>query len=120
MGSSNIIRFFVGETSSRTEIIDFSMEKQAKNRDETSSNLSLGTRLTKVKGLSRKSCCNTTPGRCQEGCRLTILFHIYHTMLLLLPKSKVGGIPGLEAYHKKYAQRRRLRRNSLPNDDFRF
>ena len=41
-------------------------------------------------------------------------------MLRLLPKSKVGGIPGPEAYHKKYAQRRRLRRNSLPNEDFRL
>ena len=44
----------------------------------------------------------------------------YHKMLRLLPKSKVGGIPGPEAYHKKYAQRRRLRLNSLPNEDFRL
>ena len=40
-------------------------------------------------------------------------------MLRLLPKSKVGGIPGPAAYHKKYTQRRRLRRNSLPDEDFR-
>ena len=73
MGSSNIIRFFVGETSSRTEIIDFSMEKQAKNRSETSSNLSLGTRLMRVKRLSRKRCCDTTPDRCQEGTVLSVV-----------------------------------------------
>ena len=44
----------------------------------------------------------------------------YHKMLRLLPKSKVGGIPGPEAYHKKYAQRRRLGRNSLSNEDSRL
>ena len=44
----------------------------------------------------------------------------YHKMLRLLPKSKVGGIAGPEVYHKKYAQRRRLCRNSLPNEDFRL
>ena len=44
----------------------------------------------------------------------------YHKILRLLPISKVGGIPGPEAYHKKNAQRRRLRRNSLPNEDFRL
>ena len=51
-------------------------EKQAKNRNETGSNLSLGTRLTRVKRLSHKRCCDTTPDRCQEGSRLTILFRI--------------------------------------------
>ena len=51
-------------------------KKQAKNMNETSSNLSLGTRLTRVKRLSRKRCCDTTPDRFQEGSRLTILFHI--------------------------------------------
>ena len=35
-------------------------------------------------------------------------------------KPRIGGIPGPEEYHKKYAQRRRLRRNSLPNEDFRL
>ena len=53
-----------------------SVEKQTKNRNETGSNLSLGTRLTRVKRLSRKRCCDTTPDRCQEGSRLTILFRI--------------------------------------------
>ena len=52
------------------------IEKQAKNRNETGSNLSLGTRLTGVKRLSYKRCCDTTPDRCQEGSRLTILFRI--------------------------------------------
>eukprot|EP00493_Phyllostaurus_siculus_P020068 UN20390 len=33
-------------------------------------------------------------------------------MLRLLPNR------GLEAYHKNYAQRRRLRQISLPNEDF--
>lgn len=45
-------------------------------------------------------------------------------MLRLLPKSNVGGIPGPETwpetYHETYAQRQRLRRNSLPNEDFRL
>ena len=44
----------------------------------------------------------------------------YGKRLCLLPKSKVGGIPGPEAYHKKYAQRRCLCRNSLLNEDFRL
>ena len=37
----------------------------------------------------------------------------YHKMLRLFPKSKVVEIPGPEAYHKKYAQRRRLRLRRL-------
>ena len=52
------------------------IEKQAINKNETDSNLSLGIRLTRVKRLSRKRCCDTTPGRCQEGSRLTILSRI--------------------------------------------
>ena len=52
------------------------LEKQAKNRKKTGSNLSLGTRLARVKRVSRKRCCDTTPDRCQEGSRLTILFRI--------------------------------------------
>ena len=52
------------------------LEKEAKSRNETCSNLSLYTRLTRVKRLSRKRCCDTTPGRCQEGSRFTILFLI--------------------------------------------
>ena len=48
--------------------------KQAKNRNETGSNLSLGTRLTVLsKRLGRKRCCDTTPDRCLECNRLTIL-----------------------------------------------
>ena len=52
-------------------------EKQTKNRNETGSDLSLGERLTRLsKRLSRKRCCDTTPDRCLEGSRLTILFRI--------------------------------------------
>eukprot|EP00493_Phyllostaurus_siculus_P002211 UN02223 len=39
-------------------------------------NLSLGTRLTRVKRLSRKRCCDTTPYRCQKGSRFTMLFRL--------------------------------------------
>ena len=53
-----------------------SIEKQAKNKNETGSNLSLGTRLTRVKRINHKRCCDTTPDRCQEGNRLTILLRI--------------------------------------------
>ena len=50
------------------------IQKQAKNRNETGSNLSLGTRLTVLsKRLGRKRCCDTTPDRCLECNRLTIL-----------------------------------------------
>ena len=39
--------------------------KQTKNRNETGSNLSLGTRLTVLsKRLGRKRCCDATPDRC--------------------------------------------------------
>ena len=49
-------------------------QKQTKNRNETGSNLSLGTRLTVLsKRLGRKRCCDTTPDRCLECNRLTIL-----------------------------------------------
>ena len=42
--------------------------KQAKNRNETGSNLSLGTRLTVLsKRLGRKRCCDATPDRCLGG-----------------------------------------------------
>ena len=74
-------------------------EKQAKNKNETCSNLSLGIRLTRVKRLSRS---DTTPDRCQKAsCLTTLSCFAYHKMLRLFPKSKVGGISGLEAYHKK-------------------
>ena len=50
------------------------IQKQAKNRNETGSNLSLGTRLTVLsKRLGRKCCCDATPDRCLECNRLTIL-----------------------------------------------
>ena len=50
-----------------------SFHKQTKNRNETGSNLSLGTRLTVLsKRVGRKRCCDATPGRCLEVCRLTI------------------------------------------------
>ena len=56
-----------------TKKILVSFEKQTKNRNETVSNLSLGTRLTVLsKRLGRKCCCDTTPDRCLEVCRLTI------------------------------------------------
>ena len=51
-----------------------SIEKQTKDRNETGPNLSLGTRLTVLsKRLGRKRCCDTTPDRCLECNRLTIL-----------------------------------------------
>ena len=50
------------------------IQKQTKNRNETGSNLSLGTRLTVLsKRLGRKRCCDATPDRCLECNRLTIL-----------------------------------------------
>ena len=53
---------------------DALIEKQAKNRNETGSTLSLATRLTVLsKRLGRKSCCDTTPDRCLELTRFTIL-----------------------------------------------
>ena len=52
------------------------VEKKAKNRNETDSNLSLGTRLTRVKRLSRERSYDTTPDRCQEDSRPIILFRI--------------------------------------------
>ena len=52
--------------------------KQTKNRTETGSNLSLGTRLTVLsKRLGRKRRCDATPDRCPEVCRFTILSSQY-------------------------------------------
>ena len=46
----------------------FSIYKQTKNRNETGSNLSLGTRLTMLsKRLGRKRYCDATPDRCLGG-----------------------------------------------------
>ena len=54
-----------------------SVYKQTKNRNETGSNLSLGTRLTMLsKRLGRKRCCDATPDRCLEVCRLTIFLFV--------------------------------------------
>ena len=44
----------------------------------------------------------------------------YHKMLRLLPNRGLVGSQGLKRTLKKYAQRRRFRRNSLPNEDFRL
>ena len=92
------------------------IEKQTKNRNETSSNLSLGTRLMVLsKRLGHKCCCDTTPDRCIESNRLIIL-----TLHCEKNAPNIEGferIPGPEAYQIKneYAQCRRLRRiNSLP------
>ena len=58
----------------RTPSPRYFLEKQTKNRNEKGSNLSLGTRLTVLfKRLGRKRCCDTTPDRCLECNRLTIL-----------------------------------------------
>ena len=54
--------------------ISFFFQKQTKDGNETSSNLSLGTRLTMLsKRLGRKCCCDTTPERCLKCCRVTIV-----------------------------------------------
>ena len=89
--------------------------KQTKNRNGTGSNLSLGTRLTVLsKRLGRKRCCDATPDRCPEVCRLTIFAsYCKKQMLRLLPKIEgFGEIQGHEVYQIKseYAQHRRLRR----------
>ena len=55
-------------------ILRFWIQKQTKNRNETGSNLSLDTRVTVLaKRLGRKRCRDTTPDRCLECCRLTML-----------------------------------------------
>ena len=50
------------------------------------------------KRLPRERCCDTTPDRCLAGSRLTILLRVVKKMLRLLPKPRVGGIPGPESY----------------------
>ena len=67
---------FLVKNSFRDYDIDvfYEIQKQAKNRNETGSNLGLGTRLTVLsKRLGRKRCCDATPDRCLECNRLTIL-----------------------------------------------
>ena len=80
-----------------------SIYKQTKNRNETGSNLSLGTRLTVLsKRLGRKRCCDTTPDRCLEVCRLTIFALHCKEMPRLIPKiEEFGGIPVPGAYQIK-------------------
>ena len=98
-------------------IKESSIDKQTKNRNETDSNMSLVS-----KRLGRKRCCDATPDRCLEVCRLTIFASHCKKMLRLLPKIEgFDGIPGPEAYQIKneYAQRQRLRRiTSLPKVKF--
>ena len=88
--------------------------KQTKNRHETGSNLSLGTRLTVLsKRLGRKRCCDATPDRCLGGVPSHYLRNVKKMRCLLRKIEGLGGIPGPEAYQMKifeYAQRRRLRR----------
>ena len=63
-----------------------SIQKQTKNRNETGSNLSLGTRLTVLsKRLGRKRCCDATPDRCLGGVPSHYL-RIVKEMRRLLPK----------------------------------
>ena len=70
-----------------------SIQKQTKNRNETGSNLSLGTRLTVLsKRLGRKRCCDTTPDRCQECSRLTVLHRIVLKMKIVILKSEPSKI----------------------------
>ena len=77
-----------------------SIYKQTKNRNETGSDLSLGTRLTVLsKRLGRKRCCDATPDRCLGGVPSHYLrFALLKKMRRLLPKNRgLGGIPGPEA-----------------------
>ena len=57
-----------GATDVYGDKMETSFYKQTKNRHETGSNLSLGTRLTVLsKRLGRKRCCDATPDRCLGG-----------------------------------------------------
>ena len=61
--------------------------KQTKNRNETGSNLSLGTRLTVLsKRLGRKRCCDATPDRCHAGMPSHYLRIVKKKIQRLLPK----------------------------------
>ena len=103
-------------------MIDF-FQKQTKNRNETDSNLSLGTRLTRVKRLSRASVV-VTQHRTAAWNVIVSLFWLRIVKTNATSSSNIegfGGIPGPEAYQIKneYAQRRRLRRiNSLAKVKF--
>ena len=85
-----------------TEVVTL-IQKQAKNRNETGSNLSLGTRLTVLsKRLGRKRCCDTTPDRCLDV--IVSLFWLRIVKTNATSSSNIegfGGIPGPEAYQIK-------------------
>ena len=96
--------------------------KQAKNRNEAGSNLSLGTRLTVLsKRLGCKRCCDATPDWL-EVCRLTIFASHCKRCFVFFQRSRVlVGSEGLKRtkWKDEYAQRRRLRRiNSLSKVKF--
>ena len=57
---------------------------------EKGSNLSLGTRLTRVNRLSRKRCCDTRPDRCQEGSRY-LVSHIIKCFAFFSNRRLVGS-----------------------------
>ena len=62
-----------------TKKAPFELYKQTKNRNETGSNLNLGTRLTVLsKCLGRKRCCDATPDRCLEACRRCLTIFASH------------------------------------------
>ena len=68
---------YTDDLGNRTDILySCLIEKQAKNRNETCSKLSLGIRLRKVKRIRRKRCCDTTPDRCLVVSRFIILFRL--------------------------------------------
>ena len=105
------------KVSKLSDYVAASIYKQTKNRNETGSNLSLGTRLTVLsKRLGRKRCCDATPDRCLGGVPSHYLrFALFKKkMRCLLRKIEgLGRILGPEAYQMtkiEYAQRRRLRR----------
>ena len=108
------------------------LKKQAENKNEIDSNLSLGTRMTRVKCLSRKRCFDTTPDRCQvvyyfvshltlgrtivrknptffkEKNGPTFRPRVICKMLHVLPNRGVVGSQGLKCT-KKFDQHQRLR-----------
>ena len=72
-------------------------EKQTKHRNETGLDLSLGERLTRLsKRLSRKRCCDTTPDRCLECSRLTILLRIVKKCFVFFQNRGLVGPQGLK------------------------
>ena len=79
-----------------------SIYKQTKNRNETGSNLSLGTRLTVLsKRLGRKRCCDATPDRCLGGVPSHYLRIVNKCDVFFQKIEGFGWIPGPEAYQMK-------------------